>query len=106
MVGCGAHKQLKWIAFQANTVEFHTGVEFRARLDDSSDEVIRNRIDKFHRETKAALAFYDPSLICDVDASQTPIDVLRQIIDRLSELSHERPASPVEDSGELVHSGL
>jgi adenylate kinase len=76
------------------------------RLDDSRDEVIARRIRTFYDETEGALSFYKPSLIYDVDASQTPIDVLRQIIDRLSELSHERHATPVEDTDVLVHSGL
>jgi adenylate kinase len=76
------------------------------RLDDSRDDVIAERIRTYYRETEAALSFYKPSLIYDVDASQTPIDVLRQIIDRLSELSHQRHARPVESTDELVHSGL
>lgn len=76
------------------------------RLDDTSDVVIERRIETFRRETELALSFYDRSLVFDVDASQTPLDVLRQIIDRLSELSHERRATPVEANDELVHSGL
>lgn len=76
------------------------------RLDDSNDTVIERRIETFHRETEQALSFYEPSLIFDVDASQMPIGVLRQIIDRLSELSHARQAVLAKESGELVHSGL
>jgi adenylate kinase len=76
------------------------------RLDDSNDEVIRRRIQTFYDETEATLRFYDPSLIFDVDASQTPIDVLRQIIDRLSELSHQKPPPPSIENDELPHSGL
>jgi adenylate kinase len=76
------------------------------RLDDSNDDVIMERIQTFHDETEDTLRFYDPSLIYDVDASQTPLDVLRQIIDRLSELSHANPSPPAPGNAELVHSGL
>ncbi len=54
------------------------------RLDDINEEVIRRRLQTYYDETYNTLSFYDPSLIFDVDASQTPIDVLRSIIDRLA----------------------
>jgi adenylate kinase len=59
------------------------------RLDDINDEVIRRRLATYHDETYQTLSFYDKSLICDVDAGQPPIDVLRDIIVRMSLLDHE-----------------
>ena len=58
------------------------------RLDDINDEVIRRRLQTYHDETYQTLSFYDKSLICDVDAGQPPIDVLRDIIVRMSLLDH------------------
>ena len=59
------------------------------RLDDMNDEVIIRRLKNYYEETYETLSFYDPSLIFDVDASQSPLDVLRAIIDRMSDLRHE-----------------
>ena len=69
------------------------------RLDDMNDDVIRRRLQTYYDETYQTLSFYDPSLVLDVDASQTPIDVLRTIIDRLSDLQH---AGQVARAGMLV----
>jgi adenylate kinase len=60
------------------------------RLDDMSEEVILRRIKLYYQETFDTLKFYDPSLVTEVDASQTTLDVLRNIVDRLSDLEHER----------------
>lgn len=60
------------------------------RLDDTNEEVIRRRLQTYYDETYQTLSFYDPSLIYDVDAGQSPIDVLREIVDRLSVLQNER----------------
>jgi adenylate kinase len=75
------------------------------RLDDTNEEVIRRRIRLYHDETEQTLRFYDPSLIHEVDAAQTPLDVLRDIINRLSELAHAHPVDQ-EMPPELVTSGL
>ena len=58
------------------------------RLDDMSEEVIRRRLQLYYEETYQTLRFYDPDLIYDVNASQRPLDVLRDIINRLSEIQH------------------
>jgi len=60
------------------------------RLDDINDEVIRRRLKTYLDETYQTLRFYDPSLIYEIDAGQSPIDVLRDIIDRLSVVQHQR----------------
>jgi adenylate kinase len=59
------------------------------RLDDTNDEVIRRRLQTYYDETYQTLSFYDKSLIYDVDAGQPPLDVLRDIIVRMSLLEHE-----------------
>lgn len=76
------------------------------RLDDTNEEVIRRRIRTYYEETEQTLSFYPKSVIYEVDATQTPIDVLRTIIDRLSDLSHRRkePVVPVFDN--MVQSGV
>jgi adenylate kinase len=60
------------------------------RLDDTNEEVIRQRLQTYYDETFETLSFYDPSLIYDIDAGQPPLDVLRDIIDRMSVIEHGR----------------
>jgi adenylate kinase len=68
------------------------------RLDDMNEEIILRRIQIYHEETEQTLSFYDPSLIYDIDASQRPIDVLRDIINRLGELDDKRMLLPAAAS--------
>lgn len=56
------------------------------RLDDMSDEVIRRRLQTYYDETFQTLSFYRSDLICDIDASQRAVDVLHDIVHRLSEI--------------------
>jgi adenylate kinase len=58
------------------------------RLDDINEEVIRRRLQTYYDETYETLSFYEPGLVFDVDASLSPLDVLRAIIDRMSDLEH------------------
>ncbi len=60
------------------------------RLDDTNEEVIRRRLKTYYDETYQTLSYYDPARIFDIDAGQPPIHVLRDIIDRMSILQHER----------------
>jgi adenylate kinase len=76
------------------------------RLDDTNDDVIRRRIKTYYDETEATLSFYDKKQIYEVDASQTPIDVLRTIVDRLSDLSHRRKIEAADLPAEMVQSGV
>src|SRR4051794_4192181 len=65
------------------------------RLDDMNEEVIRRRLNTYYEETFKTLSFYSPELVYDVDASHTPLDVLRSIINRMSELQrHHRLTRP------------
>jgi adenylate kinase len=56
------------------------------RLDDMNEEVIRRRLNTYYDETFKTLSFYPPDLIFDVDATQAPLDVLRDIVNRLSDI--------------------
>jgi adenylate kinase len=56
------------------------------RLDDASDKVIEQRIATYEAETKPILDFYSPALVCDIDATQPPVVVLSEIIDRITAL--------------------
>ena len=83
------------IADNAKTMERLKSRALREnRLDDINDEVIRRRLKTYYDETYETLSFYDKSLVYEVDAGQSPIDVLRDIIDRMSVIQRERLARP------------
>ena len=50
------------------------------RLDDATDEVIKNRIKQYEEETKQLLDHYSPEILTNINAQQTPIKVLQDII--------------------------
>lgn len=50
------------------------------RLDDANEETIRRRLEIYDRESKPVLAFYGPQRTSAVDASQTPVEVLDDIL--------------------------
>ena len=60
------------------------------RLDDMNEEVIRRRLQTYYEETFKTLSFYPPELVYEIDAAQAPINVLRDIINRLSEIQRFR----------------
>jgi adenylate kinase len=62
------------------------------RLDDMNEEVIRRRLSTYYEDTYRTLSFYPPEIVFEVDAGQRMIDVLRDIVNRLSEVKN-RPAS-------------
>jgi len=67
------------------------------RLDDMNEEVIRRRLHLYYEETFKTLSFYSPEVVFDINASQPPLDVLRDIVNRMSELqvsrTHPRPSA-------------
>lgn len=69
------------------------------RLDDINEEAVRRRFRIYDEETSKTLAFYDPALIYEVDASQPPLFVHRDIVDRLCALEAAAPRSPMPGSG-------
>ncbi|MBM3830434.1 MAG: nucleoside monophosphate kinase [Verrucomicrobia bacterium] len=50
------------------------------RLDDANLDVIRNRLQVYDHETKPVLDFYGPDVVHSIDATQNPIEVLRDIL--------------------------
>ena len=51
------------------------------RLDDANLEVIKKRLETYERDTRPVLDYYGPKLIRTVDSSQSPLQVLRDILD-------------------------
>jgi adenylate kinase len=56
------------------------------RLDDANLEVIKKRLDTYERETKQVLDYYGPKIVHTIDATQTPLEVLREILDIVSKI--------------------
>ena len=56
------------------------------RLDDASDDVIRNRIRQYEEETKQLFDFYSPEILTNINAQQSPIKVLQDIIYTITSL--------------------
>lgn len=73
------------------------------RLDDMSAEVIERRLKVYLDETYATLKCYDPSLIFDVDGTQTPLEVLCDIVTRLRSLEHARAGRDENSTPSLAH---
>jgi adenylate kinase len=73
------------------------------RLDDMNEEVIRRRLKTYYDETYKTLSFYPPELVFDIDAGQSPIDVLRDIVCRMSDLQQLVTSRPSAIS-ETAHS--
>ncbi len=53
------------------------------RTDDASDEIIRNRFDIYRKETSPVLSFYPESIITQIDAIGSPIEILNKILNCL-----------------------
>ena len=51
------------------------------RLDDANLEVIKKRLETYERETRPVLDYYGPKLVHNIDSTQSPILVLREILD-------------------------
>ena len=56
------------------------------RLDDATLDVIRNRLQVYDQETKPVLDFYGPDVVHNINATQTPIEVLADILRILAKL--------------------
>jgi adenylate kinase len=56
------------------------------RLDDANLEVIRHRLKTYERETKPVLEYYGPDRVHQIDSSQSPVDVLRDILAVISKI--------------------
>jgi adenylate kinase len=56
------------------------------RLDDANLEVIKKRLAIFEKETKPILEYYGPELVHTIDSTQSPINVLRDILRVLAKI--------------------
>jgi len=56
------------------------------RLDDANLEVIRDRLKVYENETKSVLECYDPKLVHNIDSTQAPVEVLRNILELVTTL--------------------
>jgi adenylate kinase len=50
------------------------------RLDDANIKVIRQRLETYERETRPVLDYYGSDVVRTIDSTQTPINVLRDIL--------------------------
>jgi adenylate kinase len=78
------------------------------RVDDASDEVIGRRFDVYQKETEPVLEYYATDKIVTIDAAQSQIRVLSEIIRVLVPLKetldvhHEKAANGETDMAELA----
>jgi adenylate kinase len=56
------------------------------RLDDANIEVIRRRLETYEMESMPVLSFYDAKLLHRINADQTPVKVLRDILEQVVQL--------------------
>ena len=56
------------------------------RLDDAHLDVIRTRLQIYDQETKPVLDFYGPDVVHNINATQSPIEVLTDILRILTKL--------------------
>lgn len=56
------------------------------RLDDANIDTIRNRLKVYDRETKPVLKYYGRKLVHNIDSTQSPLEVLDDILRHLRKL--------------------
>jgi adenylate kinase len=56
------------------------------RLDDANLEVIKQRLETYECETRPVLNYYGPNLVHNIDSTESPLKVLRQILDILARI--------------------
>lgn len=59
--------------------------------EDMSDEEMRHYLDQYARQMESVLSFYSHHIISKVDASQKPLEVIRDVLVRLSHLLSRTP---------------
>lgn len=64
------------------------------RIDDANEDVIRDRLRVFREQTASTLEFYDPSLVVEIDASQPPMFVLRDLVQQICNVVPEAMNTP------------
>ncbi len=69
------------------------------RLDDANEEVIHQRLDTYHQESKPLLDHYGEDLIVNIDAMEPPVVVLNTIV---SHIADERETECTAQESNLV----
>ena len=59
------------------------------RVDDANEHIIRRRFAVYHEQSKPVLSYYPQEMIFEVDAMQSPAEVLRQVLDVLIPVQNE-----------------
>ena len=54
------------------------------RLDDANLEIIRQRLETYERETRPVLDHYGANLVHMIDSTQSPVNVLREILNTIA----------------------
>lgn len=55
------------------------------RLDDANEKVIRSRLDTYDEESRPVLEYYGPDLVQTIDALQSPVRVMYEILQTVQE---------------------
>ncbi|HEX3797881.1 MAG TPA: nucleoside monophosphate kinase [Verrucomicrobiae bacterium] len=56
------------------------------RLDDANLSIIKDRLKTYERETKPVLRFYGKNIVHEIDSTQTPVEVLRDILGHIAKM--------------------
>jgi adenylate kinase len=67
------------------------------RMDDAKEEVVRNRLDVYERETRPVLDRFNPSLVRELDAVGSPGSVLQKILQVVTPIQEMRFGNALED---------
>ena len=57
------------------------------RLDDANLDVIRRRLEIYQKESQPVLDYYGPGRVHNIDSTQAPVNVLREILDVVTRLN-------------------
>lgn len=65
------------------------------RIDDANEEVLRKRLDVYHRQTAEVVDYYPKSLVIEINGQQPPLHVLGEVFTKCADaLSFEKASSP------------
>lgn len=53
------------------------------RFDDANEDTIRRRLTTYDEESKPLIDYYGPNIVRTIDAQQSPVNVVREIVDEL-----------------------
>jgi adenylate kinase len=67
------------------------------RFDDANDSVVRKRLETYERDTRPVLDYYPPEMIARVEATQSMIRVLTEVLRHLVPLKEKLDATIPKD---------